>query len=95
MSMFFEKSFWEGVLNVFRPQIILLLTQILVPFSIMAILIIIIIIYFFTKRFIFKKSLNLKGYLIIIIVSLLIYYILVGSLMVFMEIGLAGISQYI
>lgn len=96
MSMFFEKSFWESVLNIFfRPQEIFLLTQILMPFSIIIILVIIILIYFLTKRFIVRKSFNIKNHLAVIIVSLLIYYILVGSFMIFMEIGLARISQYI
>jgi len=95
MSMLFDKSFWESVLNVFRPEIILLLTQILIPFSIIAILIVTCLTYFFTKRFIIKKPFNIKNYLFIILISLLIYYILVGSIMVFIEIGLARISQYI
>lgn len=95
MSMFFEESFWRGVLGVFRPQIILLLTQILMPFSIIIILTITVIIYFLAKRFISKKPLNIKNYLIIIIISLLIYYILVGSFMLFIEIGLGRISQNI
>jgi len=95
MSMFFDETFWKQVLNVFRPEIILLLTQILMPFSIIAILVIICLTYFFTKRFIIKKSLNIKNYLFVIFIALLIYYILVGSIMVFMEIGLASISQYL
>ena len=95
MSMFFEESFWKAVFGVFRPQIILLVTQILMPFSIIIILVIICLTYFFTKRFIIKKSLNVTNYTFVIIASLLIYYILVGSFMVFIEIGLARISQYI
>lgn len=95
MSMFFEESFWKAVLNIFRPQIILILTQILMPFSIIIILVIIILTYFFTRKFIIRKPFNVKSYLFVIIVSLLIYYILAGSFMVFIEIGLARISQYI
>lgn len=95
MSVIFEKSFWELILNVPRPQEILLLTQILMPFSIIIILVIIILAYFFTKKFIIKRTLNIKNYFFVIIVSLLIYYILAGSFMVFIEIGLARISQYI
>ena len=95
MSNLFEKSFWVGVFGVFRPEIILLLTRIFIPFSIILIIVIIFVTYLFTKRFIIKKSFNLKNHLLVIITSLVIYYLLVGSFMLFMEIGLAGLTQYI
>lgn len=95
MSVIFDKSFWESILNIFSPKVILLLTQILMPFSIIIIFVIFILTYFFTKRFIVKRTFNAKDYLFMIIVSLLIYYILAGGFMLFIEIGLARISQYI
>ena len=52
MQILLEESFWKGVLGVFRPQIILLLTQILLPFSIILIIVIIFLTYFFAKKFI-------------------------------------------
>lgn len=93
--MIFDVSNLQAILSAFNPQIILIITQIFMPFSIILIMVMVFLIYLLGKRLIIKKQYSTKNYIFIVIISLFLYYIIISGLILFMEIGLGRISQYI
>ena len=96
VSDLFRWFSWDAFLDLARPDVIWILsTGGLLPYCIAVILIIVLVLYFITKRFIIKKPLTTKNYIIIFIGSLTIYYILWAILLYIFAAVLGRISQYI
>lgn len=95
MSELFSWFSSGGFLDLSRPEIILILAEALMPYSLVAIFVIFFLVYTLTKKIIVKNELKVKHYFIIIIVSLLIEYLLLIGLMNFAAFGLGRLTQYI
>lgn len=92
----FFKSDYSMILDLMHPELIWMLsTGGLLPYCIAVIAIIFLLLYFITKKFLRKKSLTTKNYILICICSLVIYYFLWVMLLTFFAISLGRISQYI
>lgn len=87
---------WDAFLDLARFDVIWIVsTGGLLPYCIAAIIIIFLIIYFIAKKFIIKQSFTAKNYIIVLISSFVIYYILWVVLLYILSAGLGRISQYI
>ena len=76
-----------------QPWLIILLFRALMPFSLIFFIILVLLIYGIARKFIIKKALKAKNYIIIALVSLAIFYLLLIGFMYFIEIGLGRLSQ--
>lgn len=83
------------LLDLSQPWLIFLLFRALMPFSLIIFIIIILLIYGITRKFIIRKALKAKNYIIITFVSLVIFYLLLIGFMYFVEVGLGSLSQYL
>lgn len=86
---------WEALIDLARPDVMLIIFQSLMPFSLIIFIIIILLIYGITRKFIIRKALKAKNYIIIALVSLVSFYLLLIGFMYFVEIGLGSLSQYL
>lgn len=92
----FFKSDYSMILDLMRPDYIWIFsTGGLLPFCIITLTIIFLIIFAISKIFFVKKPFTIKNYFIILIISLIIYYILWVILLNIFAITLGKTSQYI
>lgn len=84
---------WEALIDLARPEVMLIIFQSLMPFSLITFVVIVLVIYGITRKFIIRKPLKIKNYIIIAVVSLAIFYLLLIGLMYFVEVGLGRLSQ--
>lgn len=87
---------WDAFLQLAHPELIWIVsTGGLLPYCIGVIIIIFLFLYFVSKKFIIKKTFTVKNYIIILIFSFIIYYILWVILLTIFAAALGRISQYI
>lgn len=84
---------WKALIDLARPDVMLIIFQSLMPFSLIFFIILILLIYGITRKFIIRKTLKAKNYIIVVLLSLVIFYLLLIGFMYFIEIGLSSLSQ--
>ena len=93
-SLDFLRSDYSMIFDLMRPDLIWVIsTKGLLPFCIAVIIIIFLIQYYILKRFFIKRKFTIKNYLLILISSLVIYYISWVILLTFFAIILGQVSQ--
>lgn len=96
MSDLFSWFSWGAFLQLSRPDYIWIFsTGGLLPYCIVVLVIIFLIIYAISRIFFIKKPFTIKNYLLILISSVIIYYILWVILLNIFAITLGSLSQYI
>ncbi len=94
MSDLFSWFSWGAFIQTIRPDVVWMFsTGNLLPYCIIAIAIIFLIIYAVSKKFIVKKPFKTKNYIITIVITFIIYYLLWAFLLNIFVFSMGIVSQ--
>lgn len=85
---------WEGLIDIARPEVILIIFQSLMPFSLIVFFVTLFLGYWIAKKFLIKHSFHIINYILIFLSSVLIIYFVLIVLTYILELGFASLSRY-